>query len=223
MVEKKKIAIVAMGPSCAAWLTEANSKGSPHAYYDEVWGINSAGCSLVCDKIFHMDDLEVQERRAEKNPFIRGMLKKFRKPEGPPIITSRRLERYPRAVEFPLQETLQYYNTNGYFNSTVAYALALAPIMGADTIGLYGADFTYPQRAKAEKGRACVEWWLGLIMNMGLRLIIPKNSSLMDLAEGQPFYGYDAYDVEKQADGTLKKNPVDLPTAEEIEKRYELV
>jgi hypothetical protein len=90
-------------------------------------------------------------------------------------------------------------------------------------------DFTYAHSHHAEKGRACVEFWLGFAAARGIQISSPQKSSLMDGCEpdrSRP-YGYDTLDVHiaRDADGrhtvrfTEREGP--LPTAEEIEKRYD--
>jgi hypothetical protein len=63
-------------------------------------------------------------------------------------------------VPFPLEDVLNDLGY-GYFNNTCAYAVALRHPHRRQEISLFGCDFTYPKAHDAEKGRGCVEYWLG--------------------------------------------------------------
>ena len=143
-----------------------------------------------------------------------------------PIITSRAHPDYPGLVEFPLEDAL---NTLGsaYFNSTAAYAVAYAILLGVKKLSIFGCDYTYPNAHDAEKGRACVEYWLGMAAARGMKVTVAKSSTLLDAMHTQEerLYGYDTLDITIRTEGTLAR--VDfverdaLPTADEIEARYD--
>lgn len=218
------VAILGLGPSVTQFLEIAKRLGGRHA--DEVWGINALGDVFHCDRVFHMDDVRIQEARAEKNPDgnIAAMLRWMKKHPGP-IYTSRTHEAYPGLVEFPLAEVLTHFG-HGYFNSTAAYAVAYAVHIGVKKISLYGFDFTYPNAHHAEKGRACVEFWLGIASAAGIELSIPHVSSLMDACEpAGRLYGYDTVDVHIERDesgvNVTFTEKESVATAEEIEARYD--
>jgi hypothetical protein len=96
-------------------------------------------------------------------------------------------------------------------------------------------DFTYAHSHDAEKGRACVEFWLGRATaggshgSRGIKLAMPQKSSLMDACNTQAerLYGYDTLNVKlKHRGGMLsvvgfEECPGPLPTAAEIEQRYD--
>jgi hypothetical protein len=48
---------------------------------------------------------------------------------------------------------------------------------------MFGCDFTYPKAHDAEKGRGCVEYWLGFARARGIEILLPANTSLMDSCE----------------------------------------
>lgn len=220
------VAIVGLGPSAAQYVSITRGMGGRHKFCDETWVINAFGDVLACDRIFHMDDVRVQEVRAEAAPDsnIAAMLTWLRTHAGP-VITSRTHPGYPGLVAFPLEEVLNEHPF-GYFNSTAAYAVAYAIWLGVKKITLFGFDFTYPNAHDAEKGRACVEFWLGIAAARGIQLSMPKTTSLMDALHQQAerFYGYDCVDLAfTRKDGRLQVGFTEktaLPTAEEIEERY---
>lgn len=224
------VAILGLGPSLNVFTDIAKRQGGARKVWDEIWGINALGDVIACDRIFHMDDVRIQQARADADPEgnIAYMLKWMRKHPGP-IYTSRSHPDYPGLVDFPLEDVL---NTGGfpYFNSTAAYAIAYAIHLGVKRIGLFGLDFSYAKSHEAEKGRGCAEFWLGQAAAKGIDLQISLNSTLMDacVEPSQRLYGYDTLDVtikhsdEKRAVVTMEeRDPEKVPTAEEIEERYD--
>lgn len=225
------VAIVALGPSAEAYVDHVKRLGSRQAFADEVWAINGMGSVLDCDLVFHMDDVRIQEIRVAAKPQsnIANMLKWLRVTKTP-VMTSFKHPDYPALVEFPLEDVVNFLG-RGYFNGTAAYAVAYAIFKGAKKISLFGCDFTYPDAHKAEKGRGCLEFWLGFAAARGIEIAMPSNTSLMDTLEDQdegdiPSYGYDAVKISCERDETGRMNltftPRDrLPTAQEIESAYD--
>jgi len=228
------VVILGLGPSLEAYVDLVKRLGSRRSFADEVWGINAVGDVVQCDRIFHMDDVLVQEARAAARPRsnIANMLAWLREHPGP-IYTSiasadgRDRTAYPGLIEFPLADVI---NSGGYayFNSTAAYAVAFAVHLGVKKISLFGCDFTYAKSHDAEKGRGCMEFWLGIAAERGIDLGIAERSSLMDMCEPEDLriYGYDAVKVQitEQADGPSRVTFIPrelLPTADEIEARYD--
>lgn len=221
------VAILGLGPSLEAFVDLTKRLGGRHAYCDEVWGINAVGGVVQCDRVIHMDDVRVQEVRARAKPEsnIARMLEWLRV-SPVPVITSALHPEYPALVEFPLRDVLQW-GRHAYFNSTAAYAVAYAIHVGVQKLSLFGCDFTYPNAHTAEKGRACVEFWLGVAAARGIRLVMPRSSTLMDALHtpAERLYGYDGFAVDISTDPAgecaVIYKPVDLPTAEEVEARYD--
>lgn len=220
------VAILGLGPSLDQYLDVCKRLGGKHAFCDETWGINALGAVLYCDRVFHMDDIRVQESRADAQPAsnIARMVEWLRHHPGP-VITSRAHPEYPGLVEFPLQDVLQKFEV-GYFNSTAAYSIAYAMHIGVKRVSLFGMDFTYPNQHDAEKGRGCVEFWIGMAMARGIKVAVSQRSSLLDAVASQAerFYGYDTVDVVLSTDdGRAKVEYIDkvAPSADEIEERYD--
>lgn len=223
----KHVAILGLGPSINQYLELAKRLGGRRRYCDETWGINALGDVFACDRIFHMDDVRIQEIRAKAKPEsnIAAMLDWLKTTETP-VITSRAHPDYPALVEFPLEAVLNDLG-HDYFNSTAAYAVAYAIHIGVEKISVFGNDFTYPNAHHAEKGRACVEFWLGFARARGIRIMLPKTTSLMDAMHSREsrLYGYDTVDVRfgSGEGGRLKLGFTErdrLPGADEIEANY---
>lgn len=221
------IVILGLGPSVRQFLEITKRVGGKSAFCDEVWGINALGDVFACDRVFHMDDVRVQQIRANASPGsnIASMLTWLKKHPGP-IVTSRAHPDYPGLVEFPLADVLNKFPL-GYFNSTAAYAVAYALHIGVKKITCFGMDFTYPDAHDAEKGRACVEFWLGMAAARGIEISVPKTTSLLDAMNPQSarFYGYDCVDLDIQrVDGKIVVDFSErdtMPTADEIEAGYD--
>jgi len=221
------VAIVGLGPSISQFVEVTKRLGGRSAFCDEVWGINAVGDVLRCDKVFHMDDIRIQESRAAARPQsnIANMVRWLKGYNGE-VITSRAHPDYPCLTEFPLERAINELG-HAYFNNTAAYAVAYAILSGAKKISLFGCDYTYPNAHDAEKGRACVEFWLGYARAKGVKVAMPKTTTLMDAlhTEDERLYGYDTVHVE--VTGTPGDFTVSLTeraavaSAEEIEARYD--
>lgn len=222
------VAILGLGPSLDQFMEIAKRLGGRSALCDEVWTINALGDLFACDLVFHMDDVRIQEIRAQARPQsnIAKMLHWIKRSKVP-VMTSRAHPDYPALLEFPLEAVLNDLG-HDYFNSTAAYAIAFAIHIGVKRLSLFGMDFTYPNVHDAEKGRACVEFWLGQAHARGIKIDLPQTTTLLDsmYPKAARLYGYDTLDVgfEPQPDGHLKLSftPIEqLPTADEIERRYD--
>ncbi len=220
------VAILGLGPSLGTYVDTVKRLGSRRAFADEVWGINAAADVIICDRVFHMDDVRVQEIRAAARPEsnIAKMLPWLKAHDGP-IYTSIPHPDYPGTVAYPLEDVV---NSCGvaYFNSTAAYAIAFATHIGVQKLSIFGFDFTYPKAHDAEKGRGCVEFHLGIFKARGGIIGLPHDTSLMDAiaSQGDRLYGFDGVviDIEETDTGAVvKMSPRALPTADEIEKRYD--
>ena len=223
------VVILGLGPSLESYVDLVKRLGAQRKLADEVWGINAVGDVIRCDRIFHMDDVRVQEVRAAAAPEsnIAAMLEWMKVRRGTPIYTSVANKKYPDLVAYPLAEVIQSCGI-AYFNSTCAYAVALAVHEGASKISLYGSDFTYANSHDAEKGRACVEFHLGIAKARGIAIGLPRCTTLLDAnaPQDERIYGYDCVDLDIRRSKANRvrvgmKPRAELPTAEAIEARYD--
>jgi hypothetical protein len=191
------VAIVGLGPSSDEYVRLCKMHGGRRRFCDETWVINAFGNVLEHDLVFHMDDIRVQLARAAAAPEsnIAAMVEWLRSHEKR-VITSIPHPDFPALEAFPLAEVLNEF-PQGYFNTTAAYAVAYALWRRAEKLTLFGCDFTYPDAHDAEKGRACVEYWLGMAAERGVQLAVSKASTLLDAcnSQAQRFYGYDCVDL----------------------------
>lgn len=219
-----QVTIVALGPTAEHYLRLAEGLGGRRAFSDELWGVNAMGDVLRCDRVFHMDDVRVQELRAEAGNDKIGRMLAWMKTATTPIYTSVAHQDYPSMIAYPLAEVIEKMGAC-YFNSTPAYAIAYAIYLGVTRINLFGLDYTWPDVNSAEAGKACCEYWLGRAQERGIDVVISDKSTLMDSHRPRTLYGYDLTDVSFTL-GEGGKINVELtpkavwPTAAEIEQRY---
>jgi SAM-dependent methyltransferase len=225
------VVILGLGPSLEAYVDRVKRMGSRKAFADEVWGINAVGDVIQCDKIFHLDDVRIQEIRAAARPQsnIAHMLGWMKTHPGP-IFTSRAYPEYPGLVEYPLAEVINGIGL-AYFAGTAAYAVAYAIHIGVKRLSIFGCDYSYRDSKFAERGRANLEFWLGLAYARGIEICVPEQSSLLDTYEPEEtqFYGFGKFGTRDVVmtvglDHVAKvefRERAELPTAEEIENAYD--
>jgi len=204
----KSVAIIGMGASNATYLHYVTQVGTYKRRFNEVWAINSMAGVIQHDRVFLSDDPKhILEPLVEANPecSAMGMLHWLAVHPGP-VYTSRHYKDYPGTVEYPLQAVLDTVNPP-YLNTTVAYALAFALHLGVKEIGLYGCDFTYPDKHAAESGRGCVEFLLGIAFSRSVQITLPHDTTLMDMhvPDHKRFYGYATGD-----EVVIKHEPVEV-------------
>lgn len=223
----RRLAIVGLGPSSHTYIEDVDRAGDRKKLFDETWTFNSYCSVIESDRLFHMDDVKVQEIRAKAgNLRVANMLEAMKRYKGPIYTSFPELE-YPAMIPYPLAKVVQRFNSL-YFTTTPPYAAALAGVEDWDEVTFYGMDYTWPSVAGAESGRACMEYWLGRLESNGIKIRVPPTSSLVDARlnsrDNIKLYGFDRVRVkmEDRGDGkvALVFEEKDLPTAEEIEERY---
>lgn len=230
-----RVALIGMGPSADSYARHVAMAGDWKVLFDEVWTVNAFGSVFHVDRIFHMDDVRIQQVRADGgNKQIANMLDWLKRVETP-VFTSRAHPDYPMLEEFPLEDVVNSTGGMLYFNSTPAYAVAYAMHIGVTHLMLFGIDYAFNDKYAAERGRSCIEFWLGRAMERSIgqkapdnamEVGLPKGSWLFDNNRKDTLYGYDTRRVSAQrtADGRIKLTftEVDtLPSAETIEALYD--
>jgi hypothetical protein len=101
-----RVAILGMGPSAETYARHASGAGDVRKVFDEVWTVNAFGSVFKADRIFHMDDIRIQQIRAEAgNEQIANLLHFLQRAEGP-IYTSRVLPKEPNPLLEQCEELL---------------------------------------------------------------------------------------------------------------------
>lgn len=189
----KRIAIVGMGESRNDFLRgRLLTESAKILAESEVWAINYMASVIRCDKMIALDPFDLPNLETE---YPAGQLQWLRETQFP-IISCKKVEGY-NITEYPLKEVTETFNGFQYFNNSVAYAVALAIHQGAEEILMFGCDYSYvdPNRPDwgahaLEAGRACVEFWLGVAVARGIRVVVAASSTLLDQSTGRPLYGY---------------------------------
>ena len=81
----------------------------------------------------------------------------------------------PRARLYPTQEVIQAFGP--YLTSTIAYMLALALYEGFSRVKLFGVDLALDTEYAEQ--RPCVEYLLGVAKGMGVKVVLPEDTSLL--------------------------------------------
>lgn len=186
----KSVAIVAMGRSNADYVKEAALLHSRNQVADEIWAINAMGHVIEHDRLFVMDDLRVFVKRMEKEGTTHYT--DWMKTHQKPIYTSVDYPEFPTSVPYPLDKVVNALHNPEYYNSTVAYAVALAIAEKYDKIKLYGCDFSYENSHRSEAGRGCVEFLMGIAHARGIAIQVALTSTLLDqdVPKDRKLYGY---------------------------------
>lgn len=168
-----RVDILAMGLSGIEYVQECYHAGVRKPGH-EVWTINSGVLAFQYDKVWNMHDLsKLHEYEAHNYEEIYKTIDK-------PLITVRALESIPNSLEFPLQEFFTKFGSN-YVANTVCYMIIGALMCGVKELGIWGADYEYPDKTAYEAGRGGVEFWLGYAHAKGVKIQPAKSSTLMDM------------------------------------------
>jgi hypothetical protein len=183
--QKKKVIILAMGSSRADFDVLRLMEDRPEPLRDaDIWGINYMGAVTRLDRVIHIDPVHPYLGHAA----VKDMCD-FALNDGIPFYTSHAHPFYMNHVVYPFDKVVAAIGTH-YLNGSVAYAVALAIAEGYTDIGLFGADFSYPNAHVSESGRACVEYLMGIGTARGIRFIVAQSSTLMDAMIRQQPYGW---------------------------------
>jgi hypothetical protein len=186
------IALVAMGRSQLNFaISLAHSEE-----YDEVWTINATAGIYKTDRMFMMDppsrflDDDVAGTQTGVVSKVITQKQEF------PIYSCTEDTRCPSVEKYPISEVIKDTGLC-YFNNTAAYALAYAVYQEVKEVHIFGVDFSYASQIHyAEAGRACCEFWCGILTSKGVTLSVAPESGFMDtnVPPEQKLYGYHRLD-----------------------------
>lgn len=91
-----------------------------------------------------------------------------------PVYMLQHWDDIPMSQPFPFSRVFRAFGN--YMTSTIAYELALALLLEYKEIHLYGIDMATDSEYWYQ--RPCVEWLLGVAMGRGIKVHIPRESSL---------------------------------------------
>ena len=175
-LEGKNIAIVAMGNS----QLDYHRMITLSEEFDEVWAINAMiGVLKKADRAFILDPAS-RFFDTEDAGNMTVMMRETLPTINYPIYTCELDKRVPALEEYPIDAIVKDLKC-GYFNNTIAYAIAFALWNKVSSINMFGADFTYKRNLYfAESGRACCEFWLAKCTDAQITIQVALSSGLLD-------------------------------------------
>lgn len=145
----------------------------------EVWGVNEIVLSKrSVNRIFAMHKTEV----SNANPLLIAT-KEYSIANQIPIVTLETSLSVPTNEVYPINEIVAYFKTQ-YFANSICYMIAYALYYEVEKLDLYGVN-----HQQEWKHRACVEYWLGRAVGLGVALQIHGPSKLLRTKDGV-LYGY---------------------------------
>lgn len=146
----------------------------------EIWGMNQGAQNFKrrADRWFEM-------HLPEATPDIRdpGYMD-FLKALTIPVYMIDMYEYAPTSLRYPIEDAIRVTGRD-YFMSTVAFMSALAIMESFEEVHLYGINLAIGDEYFYEKPNA--EWWIGHMEARGIKVYIPRASSLLKQAKR---YGY---------------------------------
>jgi len=174
----------------------------------EIWGMNQGAMNFKrrADRWFEM-------HLPEATPDIRDpQYMEFLKQLTIPVYMIDLYEYAPTAVRYPIEDAIQYAGRD-YFMSTVAFMSAIAGMEDFEEVHLYGINLAIGDEYFYEKPNA--EWWLGKLEAKGVKVVIPRASSLLKQVKR---YGYEIDARPSQSWKILLQSRINAYKSE-IEKR----
>jgi hypothetical protein len=176
-----KVAIVGMSPSCekAPWTNPTWEK----------WGLPwHEGYWHRFDRSFEMHDMRLLDSKHSKRKsyYAKRLL------ELPNLYMQAKY--FSNVTVYPFEEVAK--TTGAYWNSSIAYAMALAIHEGAEEIGVFGVDMKGDDEYGYQKPN--MEYLIGLARGKGIKVTIPDESPLLKFnAVGVKFYDHTPAYVER--------------------------
>jgi hypothetical protein len=138
----------------------------------EIWGLNQGAqnCKRRADRWFemHSPEFTADLRDPAYIPWLRDLTI--------PVYMIEVQDEYPTSMRYPIEDAIHFAGRD-YFTSSIAYMLALAAMEGFEEIHLYGINLAIGDEYFYEK--PCAEWWLGLLEGKGIKVFVPRASSLL--------------------------------------------
>jgi len=151
----------------------------------EIWGMNDLYRFVPrVDVLF-----QVHSRvKIEEFPRTPTYLEWLQKNMNTPVYCHKHYEDIPMSIPYPLQEIVNEFG--GYFTNGVSYLIALAIYMEYEEIHLYGIEMEHASEHLKQK--PSVTYFIGLARGRGIKVWMPKESTLM---RAPVLYGFEGEDM----------------------------
>ena len=141
---------------------------------------------------WEIDELaEIELFDGPVHPEMNGATKEQRRRTDFPIYMLEEFEDVPGCVVYPFDDVISCIPTAEenlrYFTQTLSYMLGLALLEGFDEIGIYG--FEMASQTEYSYQKPCAEFWLGVELGTGVKLVLPPGCNLLGGTE--ILYGYE--------------------------------
>lgn len=145
---------------------------------------------IMPDFLFMMDILDEKPQVISGQTPLPDMIKKLNIIRVP-FLAPFKYDEIPSSMPFPLEEVVKRFGYP-YFTNTICYMIAYALLQGAKEIELFGVNQAGSHEYSEE--RPGVEYWLGIAIGMGVKVIINGNQSQLLKYKGRYgnniLYGY---------------------------------
>lgn len=147
----------------------------------EIWGMNQGAMNFKrrADRWFemHLPEATPDIRDPKYMEWLRDL--------KIPIYMIDTYDYAPTSLRYPIEDAIKFAGRD-YFMSSVAFMCAIAGMEGFKEVHLYGINLAIGDEYFYEKPNA--EWWLGKLEAMGVKVVIPRASSLLKQLKR---YGYE--------------------------------
>lgn len=172
-----KVAIIGLSPS-----THDQAPWDDPTW--EKWGLPWDSAWVRMDRLFEMHDMRLLESKHSKRP--KDYIARLQTANVPLYMQK---AYFPSAIAYP-------FKVARYYNSSVAYAMALAIHDGAEEIGLWGIDMADAEEYAYQ--RPNMEYLIGLAEGKGIKVYIPEESTLCKFShDGIRFYNHSPVYVDR--------------------------
>ena len=170
-----KVAVIGLSPS------QADAQWGDTSW--EKWGLPWSAYWEGMDRHFEMHDLSLlNDVRCKRKPDYFDQLAQCN------VLYMQ--EDFRNAKRYPFEDVAT--TTGYYWNSSIAYIMAMAIHEGADEIGIWGVDMKDSEEYSYQ--RPNMEYLIGLAMGRGIKVTIHESSPLCKFnTEGIKFYDFEPH------------------------------
>lgn len=160
-----KVAIVGLSPT-----THGMAPWGDDSW--EIWGLPwDEGHWALMDRLFEMHDIRLLtgQHSRRKSDYLDRLQECW-----VPLFMQEQYDEVPCSRRYPFEVVAR--TTGAYWNSSIAYAMAMAIHEGAEEIAVYGVDMAGDDEYGYQKPN--MEYLVGLARGKGIKVTIPDESPL---------------------------------------------